>query len=153
MAAVASLLVAQLFRLPEAYWATITTLAVTQSSLDEARTDSWQRFGGTALGALIGAIGASLHASKVLAFGASVLVLGLVCVVARLDRSGYRFGAITLAIVLLVPRAGPAWQTASHRFVEVSIGLSVALILAAAWPERGGASSRKHSTPTIRCLI
>jgi hypothetical protein len=33
IAAVASLLVAGLFRLPEAYWAPITTLVITQSSL------------------------------------------------------------------------------------------------------------------------
>ena len=29
------------------------------------------------------------------------------------------FGGVALAIVLLVPRTGPAWQIAFHRFVEV----------------------------------
>ena len=41
-----------------------------------------------------------------------------------------------MAIVLLVPRTGPAWQIALHRFVEVSIGIGVALILSVLWPER-----------------
>ena len=49
MAPAASLLAARSFRLPEAYWAPITTLVITQSSLGAARTVSWHRFVGTAL--------------------------------------------------------------------------------------------------------
>ena len=141
--AIASVSVARLFRLPEAYWAAITTLAITQSSLGAARTDSWHRFGGTALGAVVGAIGASLPSPKVLVFGASVFVLGLISAVARLNLSAYRFGGMTLAIMLLVPRTGPAWQIAFHRFAEVSIGIGVALILAIVWPEREATPSEK----------
>jgi uncharacterized membrane protein YccC len=37
-ACVASLLVARLFRLPESYWAAVTTLVTTQSSLGAALT-------------------------------------------------------------------------------------------------------------------
>ena len=48
-----------------------------------------------------------------------------------------------MAIVLLVPRTGPAWQIAFHRFAEVSIGIGVALILAWVWPEREGTPSGK----------
>src|SRR2546430_9513626 len=56
IACVASLLVARLFRLPEAYWAPITTMVITQSSLGAAFAVSWQRFVGTFLGAAVGAI-------------------------------------------------------------------------------------------------
>jgi uncharacterized membrane protein YccC len=35
-----------------------------------------------------------------------------------------------------IPRAGTAWETAFHRFAEVSIGIAVALILTLIWPER-----------------
>jgi uncharacterized membrane protein YgaE (UPF0421/DUF939 family) len=55
--------------------------------------------------------------------------------------TGCRFGAITTAIVLLVPRTGPAWQIALHRFAEVSIGIGVALMLALVWPEREAATT------------
>ena len=96
---------------------------------------SWQRFVGTALGAVTGAIAASQFGPHVLVFGASVFMLGLLCPLALVDRSAYRFGGITLAIVLLIPRAGPAWETAFHRFAEVSIGIGVALILTLIWPE------------------
>ena len=136
IAAVVSVLAARLFRLPETYWAAVTTLVITQSSLGTALTVSWQRFVGTALGAAVGAIVASYFGPHVLVFGTSVFILGLLCAVTRSDRSAYRMAGVTLAMVLLVPRTGPAWQAAFHRFAEVSIGIGVALILAWVWPER-----------------
>jgi uncharacterized membrane protein YccC len=136
IAAVVSVLAARLFRLPETYWAAVTTLVITQSSLGAALSVSWQRFVGTALGAVVGAIVASYFGPHVLVFGACVFILGLLCALARSDQSAYRFGGVTLAIVLLVPRTGPAWQTSIHRFAEVAIGIGVALILAWVWPER-----------------
>ncbi len=136
VAVVASVLVARLFRLPETYWAAVTTLVITQSSLGAALTVSWQRFVGTVLGAILGAIVASHFGPHVLVFGTSVFILGLLCAVVHADRSAYRFGGVTLAIVLLVPRTGPAWQIALHRFAEVSIGIAVALLLTVVWPER-----------------
>jgi uncharacterized membrane protein YccC len=142
LAAVASLMTARLLRLPEAYWAPITTLVITQSSLGAALAVSSQRFMGTVLGALVGAIIASQlgpqanPALRLAVFGGSIFLLGLVCALARSDRSAYRFGGVTLAIVLLVPRTGPAWQVAFRRFAEVSIGIAVALLLAWIWPEK-----------------
>ena len=135
VAAVVSIMVARLFRLPEAYWAPITTLVITQSSLGAALKVSRQRIIGTALGAVFGAIVATYFGPRVLVFGAGVFILGLLCAVVRSDRSAYRFAGVTLAIVLLVPRTGPAWQIAFHRFAEVFIGIAVALVLAVVWPE------------------
>ncbi len=143
VAAVASVLVARLFGLPEAYWAAVTTLVIAQSSLGAALAVSWQRFVGTILGAVVGEIVASNFGPHVLVFGTSVFILGLLRAVARLDLTAYRFGAVTLAVVLLVPRTGPPWQIAFHRFAEVSIGIGVALILAWVWPEREGTPSGK----------
>jgi uncharacterized membrane protein YccC len=135
-AAVVSLLVSRLFRLPESYWAPITTLVITQSSLGAALAVSRERLAGTALGALTGAIMASYFGPSVPVFGAALFALGLVCALVRSDRSAYRFGGVALAIVLLVSRPGSPWQIAFHRFVEVSIGIGVALILAVVWPEK-----------------
>jgi uncharacterized membrane protein YccC len=130
------LLTARLFRLPEIYWSAITTLVITQSSLGAALTVSWQRFAGTVLGAVVGAIVANYFGPHVLVFGVTVFLLGLLFAVTTADRSAYRFGGITLAIVLLVPRTKPAWVVAFHRFAEVSIGIAVALILTVVWPEK-----------------
>ena len=135
--AVASLLAARLSRLPDPYWAPITTVVITQSSLGSALAISRQRFVGTLLGAVVGGIVANYFGAHVLVFGASVFLLGLVCAGVRADQSAYRFGGIALAIVLLIPRtATPPWQVAFHRFAEVSIGIAVALIFAWVWPER-----------------
>ena len=135
MATVASLLVARFFSLPETYWAPITTIVITQSSLGAAFEVSTQRFFGTALGAAVGAIVATYLGHTLFVFAMSVFVLGLLCAAAHLDRSAYRFGGVGLAIVMLLPRQAPAWRVAFHRFVEVSIGIGVALLLTVVWPE------------------
>jgi len=136
--AVASLLVARLFGLPETYWAAVTTLVITQSSLGTTLAVSWQRFIGTVLGAIVGAILASYLAPNALVFGVSVFLLGLLCAVLQTDRSAYRFGAVTLAIVMLVPQMEPAWRMAIHRSAEVSIGIVVALLMTVVLPEVEG---------------
>lgn len=135
VAAMASLLVARLFSLPETYWAPITTLVITQSSLGAAFPVSRQRFVGTVLGALVGGFVASHFRTNVSVFGAGILILGLLCGVVGAERSAYRFGGVTLAIVLLVPRTNPPWRVAFHRFAEVSVGIAVALLFAITWPE------------------
>ena len=136
IACVVSLLVARLFRLPEAYWAPITTVVITQSSLGAALAVSRDRFLGTMQGAAVGAAMATYVGPHAVAFGIGLFVLGLIRIVTHSDLTGYRFGGVALAIVLLVPRTGPAWQIAFHRFVEVSIGIGVALMFSVLWPEK-----------------
>ena len=136
VAAVVSLFVARLFKLPEAYWAPVTTLVVTQSSIGEAITSGWQRFVGTALGAAAGALLATYFGPSAIVFGAGVLGLGLICAILHLDRPAYRFAGITLAIILLIARARAPWVIAAHRFFEVSVGIAVGLAVTALWPER-----------------
>src|SRR6266508_2853499 len=36
----------------------------------------------------------------------------------------------------LIPRTNPAWIVALHRFIEVSVGIIVALLVVAIWPEQ-----------------
>jgi uncharacterized membrane protein YccC len=50
-----SYLIAHLFRLPEAYWAPMSTLIVMQSTLSAALPVSAQYVAGTAIGAAVGA--------------------------------------------------------------------------------------------------
>jgi uncharacterized membrane protein YccC len=135
-AAVVSLIVARLFRLPEAYWAPITTVVITQSSVDAALQVSCERFLGTVLGAGVGAIVASLFGPNIRVFAAGVFILGLLSAAANSNRNAFRFAGVTLAVVQLVPRVGSPWRIALHRFAEVCIGLLVALILSVVWPEQ-----------------
>lgn len=136
VAAVASLLIGRLFRLPESYWAAITTIVVMQSTLGAAWTISRQRLAGTAIGALIGALLATYAGGNVVAFGGGVLIAGIVCALAHIERNAFRYAGITVAIVVLIAHVEPAWTVALHRFVEISIGIAVGLALTALWPEK-----------------
>lgn len=136
VAAMASLLVARLLRLPEAYWAPITTLMIMQSSLGAALPISAQRFAGTLLGAVVGGLVVDYTSRNVLVFGVAVFVIGIICAMLRLERNAYRFASITLAVIMLVTRTNSEWVIAVHRFVEVSVGIAVGLVLTALWPER-----------------
>jgi len=135
IAAVVSLLIARLFKLPEAYLAAITTLVVMQSSLGAALTVSWQRFAGSAIGAAAGALFATYFGSNTAMFGVGIFVMGIVCAALRLDKAAYRFAGITLAIIMLFAHSAPAWIVAVHRFIEVALGIAVGLALTAVWPE------------------
>lgn len=57
IAAIASLYIARRVGLPEAYWSTITTLVVMQSTLEATLTPSRQRFVGTSAGSRGGSAG------------------------------------------------------------------------------------------------
>lgn len=135
VAAVLSVLIARLFRLPESYWAAVTTMVVMQSTLGAAMTVSKQRLAGTALGAAMGALLGTYFGSNVFVFGAGLFVLGAICAVLHIERNAFRYAGITLAIVQLVARTEPAWIIATHRFFEISVGIVVGLIVTAAWPE------------------
>ena len=132
--AVVSFLVAQLFRLPEAYWAAITTLIVVQSQ-ETAMPISAQYFAGTAVGAAVGGWARAYFPANVLVFGVCVLVIGMFFAPFHVERSAYRYACITLAIVMLT-RSHDGWITALHRFLEVSTGIAIGLAINAIWPER-----------------
>jgi uncharacterized membrane protein YgaE (UPF0421/DUF939 family) len=145
IAATVSLAVARLFGLPEAYWAAIATLVVMQSTLGATLLISIERIAATALGALAGALLASYFTGNLLLFATAVFVLGLVCAAFRMEKSAYRYASVTLAIIVLIPRSNAAWIVALHRFVEVSVGILVALVPAAIWPEHQVESFRKSA--------
>jgi uncharacterized membrane protein YgaE (UPF0421/DUF939 family) len=149
VAAVVSLVVARALGLPEAYWATITTLIIMQSTLGAALTVSEQRFAGTALGAVMGALLTTYFGSNLMVFGVGVFVIGLICAALRLE-DAYRLASVTLAIVMLIARTKQAWIVAAHRFVEVTVGIVVGLALTAVWPEdEPGASFPPPGSPTV----
>lgn len=143
-AAVASLLMARLFRLPDAYWASISTLIVMQSTLGTALPISAQRFAGTLVGAAVGALTATYFPGNVFVFGLAVFVIGLLCAALGVERAAYRYASITLAIVMLVTRSEQAWLIAIHRFAEVSLGIAVGLAFTALWPEPRPVTLESH---------
>jgi uncharacterized membrane protein YccC len=134
-AATASIIIARLVQMPEAYWAAIATLFVMQSTVGATLTLSIARIVATAVGASLGALEAKFFGANLIAFAVAIVVLGLLSYAFRLEKTAYRYAGVTLTIVVLIPRVGPPWVSALHRFIEVSVGILVALAVAALWPE------------------
>jgi uncharacterized membrane protein YccC len=147
VAAVLSLVIARLLRMPEAYWAPISTLIAMQSNLGAALAISAQRFAGTSLGASVGALVALRYPGNAVAFGIAVFAIGALCAGVGIGRVAYRYAGITMAIMLLVAHRETVWITAVHRCIEVSVGLAVGVLLTATWPERPGGSKSATTLP------
>ncbi|HKM46532.1 MAG TPA: FUSC family protein [Terriglobales bacterium] len=132
LAAVIALLLARLLKMPEYYWAPISTIVVVQSTIPP-RTLGWQRFVGTALGAVLGAAIATYFSPSAWVYGTGIFLCGMLAWLLRVG-GAYRFAAITLSIILLINRGRPPWIVAWHRFLEVSLGIAVALVVTTVWP-------------------
>ena len=147
VAAMLALHLADLLRLQNPYWAAISTLIVMQSTLGETLTLSGQRFVGTALGAACGALLATYFGPSVLVFGVGIFIIGVICAVLRLGRGASALAGVTLSLVLLVARSEPPWKLAAHRFIEVSLGIAVGLLITVLWPERTPENHVVAATP------
>ena len=132
LAAVAAMMVARLLKLPEYYWAPISAIVIIQSTIPP-RTLGWQRFVGTALGAVMGAALATFFAPSAVVYGLGILLCGVLAWLLRVE-TAYRFAGITLSIILLIPRLRGPWIVGWHRFLEVSLGIAVALVVTTVWP-------------------
>jgi uncharacterized membrane protein YgaE (UPF0421/DUF939 family) len=123
---------ARLLKMPEYYWAPISTIVIVQSTIPPL-TLGWQRFVGTALGAVLGAALATFFRPSAVVYAVGILVCGLLAWILRVG-GAYRFAGITLSIILLIPRTRAPWLIGWHRFLEVSLGIAVALVVTTAWP-------------------
>jgi len=136
VAATLSLLVARLLGTPEPYWSPIATIVVMQSPLSSTVPLAVERIVASALGASLGAIESTFFGANLIVFGLAIFVLGLVSLALRLERVGYSYSGITLAIIVLIPRPEAPWIAAANRFMEVSLGILVALAVVALWQEQ-----------------
>ncbi|MFY9643552.1 MAG: FUSC family protein [Terriglobales bacterium] len=132
LAAVAAMLLARLLKLPEYYWAPISTIVIIQSTVPPL-TLGWQRFVGTALGAVLGAALATFFSPNALVYGSGIFLCGVLAWWLRIG-GAYRFAGITLSIIFLINRGRPPWTVAWHRFLEVALGIAVALAVTVIWP-------------------
>jgi uncharacterized membrane protein YccC len=87
------------------------------------------------LGASLGAVESAYFRANLVAFALIMFLLGLISMAFRLEKVGYSYAGMTLAIIVLIPRSEPPWIAALHRFAEVSLGILVALAVVGAWRE------------------
>jgi uncharacterized membrane protein YccC len=113
------------FGLHDGYWGSISAIIVLQSNMGATVSASRDRILGTLIGAALGfsfSLFGALPWNFVLAVLAAVIVCGLLGL-----RTSSRLAGVTIAIVMLVQKAGPRWELALDRVVEVMLGIVVAL--------------------------
>jgi hypothetical protein len=116
---------ARRFGLHDGYWGSISAIIVLQSNMGATVSASRDRILGTLIGAALGfsfSLFGALPWNFVLAVLAAVIVCGLLGL-----RSSSRLAGVTIAIVMLVQKAGPRWELALDRVIEVMLGIVVAL--------------------------
>jgi uncharacterized membrane protein YgaE (UPF0421/DUF939 family) len=126
--AISCLYLAQWLKLPQYFWAVMSSIVVMQSDAKATISASWMRIVGTLVGALIGGLFLALWGFHVWAFGAAIALVVLICSLLKLAES-YRIAAVTVAVVMLTGHDASPWTTATDRFWEVSFGILVALLI------------------------
>ena len=93
------------------------------------------------MGASVGALEANYFGANLVAFAVAIFLVGLLSIASRLEKTAYHYASITLTIIVLIPRPAAPWIVALNRFLEVSVGIIVALAVVALWPEQRHPSS------------
>ncbi len=107
---------------------------------------------GTAIGAAVGAVFVKVWGAGALAAGVAVTFAVLLCALLKLLDS-YRLAGATVAIVMLASRLGSPWVLAFDRFLEVSLGIVVALLVTTlVWPARAREHLRRGVAEAFTCL-
>ncbi|OGR39511.1 MAG: hypothetical protein A2051_06180 [Desulfovibrionales bacterium GWA2_65_9] len=131
----------RLFNLEQGYWAVFSAILVMQADFGSSIQASWSRLLGTAAGAALGALAATL-AEMLLGPGVSALTLAMfaaifLCAVLAGQSENFRLAGVTAAIVICLHEAGGnAFTLGASRFLEVGLGIVVALCVSLAWPSR-----------------
>lgn len=148
LAAVLCLWLGNLFGLTHSYWAAISAISaivVMGSESAVSLVACRDRLIGTAIGAVLGWATFHVWHGHYLLYGLSVMLCLLACSTLKFEKAGRLAGVALTIIVLIKIDAGPA-QAALARFLEVSLGIVIALaVTLLVFPERpvefaGGAS-------------
>ncbi len=115
------------FGLHDGYWGSISAIIVLQSNVGATVTASRDRLLGTFMGAGFGfacSVFGKPPWNYVLALILAIVVCGLLSL-----RNSSRLAAVTITIIMLVPKSGPRWELALDRVGEVLLGIVVALLV------------------------
>jgi uncharacterized membrane protein YccC len=134
LAGVVSILAAKLLKLPQGYWAAISAFIVMGSDVGTTMAASRDRLIGTAIGAVLGAVFATFWGVHLLSFGVAVAATALICESLGLGKN-YRLACVTVAIIMLINTAVAPWKASTYRFLEVALGIIVALLITALPPK------------------
>ena len=117
-----------LMELKEGYWAAISAIVVLQQDLSATRGSARDRFIGTAIGGLIGWLCALAWHQAVWVYVVAVGATVFICWLAKIAGAA-RLAAVAVTVIVLIPRDEPLWKVALFRFLEVSWGIAVAILI------------------------
>lgn len=126
VAAVLCLWLGNLFGLTHSYWAAISAIVVMGSDSPVSLATCRDRLIGTAVGALVGWGASYVWHGHYLVYGLAVLICLLVCNTLEFEKAG-RLAGVALTIIVLIQFDGGPGAAALARFLEVGLGIVVAL--------------------------
>lgn len=136
VAAVLCLWLGNLFGLSHSYWAAISAIVVMGSDSAVTLTSCRDRLIGTAIGALMGWGTFYVWHGHYVVYGLAVMLCLLACSLLEFEKAG-RLAGVALTIIVLIKIDGGPGQAALARFLEVSLGILVALgVTVLVFPER-----------------
>jgi uncharacterized membrane protein YgaE (UPF0421/DUF939 family) len=128
LAAVICVWLGNLLGLAHSYWAAVSAIVVMGFDTTLTFASCRDRIIGTAIGAFMGWVTYYAWHGHYLLYGLSVTLCIFVCSALAFDKAG-RLAAVALSIIVLVKiDNGPA-QAAIGRFLEVGLGIVVALVV------------------------
>ncbi len=112
----------------QAFWAALTSIAVTQQTYLDTRTSARDQIIGAGVGGAVGLAAALLGGEHYLVYAIAIVVGITACWICRLG-SAARLSGSTTTIVMLVPHVGSFWLIALTRIGEVALGIACALVV------------------------
>jgi uncharacterized membrane protein YgaE (UPF0421/DUF939 family) len=126
LAAVLCVWLGNLFGLSHSYWSAVSAIVVMASDDSVTFASCRDRVIGTAIGAFLGWLTFYAWHGHYLLYALSVTLCIFVCSMLAFEKAG-RLAAVTLSIIVLIKSDGGPAQVALARFLEVSLGIVVAL--------------------------
>jgi uncharacterized membrane protein YccC len=137
LAATLCLFLGHLFGLQHSYWAAISAIVVMGSDTGVTIASGRDRIVGTAVGATLGWGACYLWGGHYLLYGLAVAVCLFVCAALTSEKAG-RLAGVALTIVVLLRVDDSPGRAALARFLEVGLGIVVALVVTlVVFPKRG----------------
>jgi len=126
LAAILSLLLAHLIGLSFPYWAAVSAIVVMGWDTTLTFASCRDRIIGTAIGAFIGWVTFYIWHGNYVVYGVAVAVCIFACSTLQFDKAG-RLAAATLSLIVLVQPDDTPGHIAIARFLEIVIGVVMAL--------------------------
>jgi uncharacterized membrane protein YccC len=151
IAACLAYLIADFLEMPQAFWAAVVAIFVTQANIGASLGLALDWFVGSLVGGAVGVVVAVLvgdsFALRVVGLAATVLVMAYFAAA----RPQMRIACVNAAIIILsTPLFGTPWESAGFRMAEVVIGTAVALLtMLLVFPARAGPALAMHVASTL----